>query len=253
MTKNEFPILEFDPDAQAVIMPDSEGLEMKVPPKVVFAFSGDILDTYAQARHAEIVGHFESITREYPVYVISYRGQQICLMQAPMGAPAAVQILEWLIAYGAREIICGGSCGALEDFEENVFLVPRRALRDEGTSYHYQPPARFIDIDIKARKAIEKALLNRGYAYREVTTWTTDAFFRETRARVAERLAEGCSVVDMECSALAACAAFRGVSLGQLFYTADSLAKPDQYDRRDWGKRSTETALDICLDAVLNL
>ena len=64
-----------------------------------------------------------------------------------------MQLLDWLIGYGVREIISAGSCGALEQLDESVFLVPRKALRDEGTSYHYAPPSRFIEIDERARKA----------------------------------------------------------------------------------------------------
>ena len=77
---------------------------------------------------------------------------------APVGAPAAVQVLDWLIAYGVKEVISAGCCGALTGLEENTFLIPKKALRDEGTSYHYLPPARFIDIDGTARTAIEKTL-----------------------------------------------------------------------------------------------
>ena len=45
--------------------------------------------------------------------------------------------------------------------------------------------------------------------YKEVITWSTDGFFRETKEKVAYRKSEGCSVVEMECSALAAVSAFR--------------------------------------------
>ena len=51
-----------------------------------------------------------------------------------------------------------------------------------------------------------------------------DGFFREMKEKVAYRKSEGCSVVEMECSALAACAAFRSATWGMLLYTADSLA-----------------------------
>jgi len=57
----------------------------------------------------------------------------------------------------------------------------------------------------------------------------------------------------MECSALAACAAFRGVVWGMLLYTADSLANIDKYDKRNWGGNSYEYALTLCLDAVKKL
>lgn len=46
------------------------------------------------------------------------------------------------IGHGCRKIIAVGSCGVLTDIEENAFLVPVKALRDEGTSYHYLPAAR---------------------------------------------------------------------------------------------------------------
>lgn len=141
------------------------------------------------------------------------------MMQAPVGAPAAAQILDWLIAYGVREIVSCGSCGVLGDMDENVFLVPYRALRDEGTSYHYLPPGRFVEISEKARAAIEKTLDRHGLRCSEVTTWSTDGFFRETKEKVEYRKREGCSVVEMECSALAACDQLRGAIWGELLYT----------------------------------
>ena len=89
--------------------------------------------------------------------------------------------------------------------------------------------------------------------YQEVITWSTDGFFRETRGKVAYRKGEGCSVVEMECSALAACAAFRGTIWGMILYTADSLADVDQYDERNWGGDVHEYALTLCLDSVMKL
>lgn len=70
---------------------------------------------------------------------------------------------------------------------------------------------------------------------------------------VAYRKSEGCSVVEMECSALAACAAFRSATWGMLLYTADSLADVQRYDQRHWGGSAYEYALTLCLDAVLAL
>ena len=172
--KNEIPILEYDSEKQAVIMPNHENFDLELPRKAVFAFLGDAVDKYARNHGGEIVGWFESITKMYPIYKISYKGQELCLVQAPMGAPAAAQILDWLISYGFREIISGGSCGALENFKENEFLVPYRALRDEGTSYHYMAPSRYADVHPQARKAIEKTLCEHHLKYTEVMTWSTD-------------------------------------------------------------------------------
>lgn len=251
--KNEIPILEYDTDPTAVIMPDHEHIEMRLPKKAVFAFLGDAVDRYAQEHRAKVVAHFVSVTKEYPVYLLDVEGQQICLMQAPVGASAATQILDWLIGYGVSEIISCGSCGVLVDMKENTFLVPCKALRDEGTSYHYLPPERFVDVSPKARSSIEKTMENHNLHYREVVTWSTDGFYRETKEKVDDRKSEGCSVVEMECSALASCAKMRGVVWGELLFTADTLADTEHYDERNWGEKSVEYALELCVEAVMNI
>ena len=68
-----------------------------------------------------------------------------------------------------------------------MFLVPVKALRDEGTSYHYAPPSRFMETNEKARKAIEKTIVQYNMKYQEVITWSTDGFFRETKDKVEYR------------------------------------------------------------------
>lgn len=251
--KNEIPILEFDTEPLAVINPTHEELDLKLPKKCVFAFLGNYIDTYAKKANARQVSMFVSATKQYPIYIIKYRDEEIVLCQAPVGAAPAVQILDWLIGYGVSEIISAGSCGALEQFPESTFLIPRLALRDEGTSYHYAPPSRFMEIHAQARSAIQKTILEHGMKYQEVITWSTDGFFRETKEKVSYRKGEGCSVVEMECAALAACAAFRGVTWGMILYTADSLADVDKYDMRNWGSNAYEYGLTLCLDAVLKL
>lgn len=73
--KNELPILEFDTDQNAVIMPDHERKKthmknLKLPKKAVFAFLGDEIDRYAEENDGVVVSHFISMTKEYTVYVI---------------------------------------------------------------------------------------------------------------------------------------------------------------------------------------
>lgn len=251
--KNEIPILEFDTDKSAVIMPTHEKLNLHLPKKAVFAFLDTHIEQYAKAHNAINIGDFTSETKDYPIYIINHKGEDVCLCQAPVGAASAVQILDWLIGYGVREIITGGCCGALADFEENVFIVPYKALRDEGTSYHYMMPSRFVEINRLALKAIEKTITEHGLAYREVITWTTDGFYRETKDKVTYRKQEGCEVVEMECAALAACAALRNTIWGCILFTADTLADIENYDERDWGNNSFGFALELCLDAVVNI
>ncbi len=251
--KHEIPILEYDDSLQAVIRPDHEHLDLNLPPKAVFAFLGGCIGRYAKEQGLTPVAEFLSITKKYPIYVVHYKDEDICLCQAPVGAPAAVQIMDWLISYGVKTVVSSGSCGALTDLPENAFLIPVKALRDEGTSYHYLPPERWVELDADVRAQMEKTLGRLGLPYAQCATWTTDGFFRETRDLVKYRKEEGCSVVDMECAALAACAQFRGVRFGQLLFTADSLANADKYDERGWGTESLEKALMLSLELARGL
>ena len=236
--KHEIPILEFDDNPQAVIMPTNEDLDLNLPARCVYAFLEEEIERYANAVGAEKVGEFVSATKTYPVYVMTYNGEEICLAQAPVGSAAAAQFLDWLIGYGVKQIISTGTCGVLVDMPENVFLIPTRALRDEGASYHYVAPSRYIDMKIP---------------YEEVMTWSTDGFYRETPDKVAYRIEEGYSVVEMECAALAAVAKLRGAIWGLLLFTADSLVDIDNYDQRNWGAEAFDKALELCLDIAVQM
>lgn len=240
--KHAIPILEFDDNPQAVLMPTHEGLDLKLPKKCIYAFLEDEIDRYSQEVGADCIGEFVSATKTYPVYVVNYKGEEICLTQAPVGSAPAAQFMDWLIGYGVEQIISTGTCGVLADIEENAFLIPICALRDEGTSYHYVAPSRYMEMQIEAVSAIEQVFEQRGIPYEEVMTWTTDGFYRKE---------EGCAVVEMECSALAAVAQLRGVVWGELLFTADSLADLDNYDSRDWGSEAFDKALELCL-AILH-
>ena len=251
--KHEIPILEFDDNPQAVIMPTHEDLDLNLPSRCVYAFLGEEIERYANAIGAEKVGEFVSATKTYPVYVMTYNGEEICLAQAPVGSAAAAQFLDWSIGYGVKQILSTGTCGVLVDMPENVFLIPTRALRDEGASYHYVAPSRYIEVNRRALTAIETVLRQASIPYQEVMTWSTDGFYRETPDKVAYRIEEGCSVVEMECAALAAVAQLRDAVWGLLLFTADSLADLENYDQRDWGSEAFGEALVLCLDIIVQM
>ena len=248
--KNAFPILEYDPEQKAVLMPDRKHL-YTFPRKAVISFDG--VDDYVKENNCEQIGEFNTCTKLFPIYKAMWNECEILLCQVPLGASAAVQFLDFLIAYGAKEIIAVGSCGTLIDLPENHFIVPKEALRDEGVSYHYLPPSRTVELNPVAISAIKEALEAKGYKYTLCKTWSTDGFYRSTVDMLNHRKEEGCTVVEMECAGLAACAQFRGAVFGQLLYTADTLANVNAYDARDWGKASERIALELTLDSVCKI
>ena len=91
--RNEIPILEFDDEKKAVLEPTHEGLSIKLPEKCVYLFSDSFVENFALSNGAERVATFESATKEFPVFVMNYHGEEIVICQAPVGAAAAAQLL----------------------------------------------------------------------------------------------------------------------------------------------------------------
>jgi purine-nucleoside phosphorylase len=127
-------------------------------------------------------------------------------------------------------------------------------VRDEGTSYHYAPPAHEIQADPRGVAALEGVCRAAGIDYRLGKSWTTDAFYRETVERRRLRMEAGCDVVEMEAAAFFAVAAFRQVLFAQIVYGGD-LVVPEGWDLRGWHKREDDRRLmfDLAVKAVQDL
>lgn len=252
ITKHEIPILEFDTDQTAVIMPGHHS-DFHFPKKAVMLFMNAEIEDYAVKHSCEVVGRFETVTKEFLVYQTKLNDVDMAFVQAPLGGAGATQIMDQLIAGGVREVIAAGCCGALVEDTEGSFFVPTAALRQEGTSYHYLPPSREVELSPEAVEAICRVLEKEKLPYHKCRTWTTDGFYRETKEMVQYRKAEGYSVVEMECASLAACARMRGILFGQLLFTADSLANVDAHDIRNWGLDFFEAAMKLAMEAVTEI
>lgn len=104
--KHDLPILEYDFDSIEVIRPNHGAEQLVLPEKCVFGFLGDVIDDYAFEMDAVIAEHFETITKSYPVYIVQQNGLEFCLCQAPLGAAAAAQLLDFLISCGCKKNYC---------------------------------------------------------------------------------------------------------------------------------------------------
>ncbi len=125
-----------------------------------------------------------------------------------VGAAFSVLLAEQLFASGCRFLISLSSAGQVVDLGAPPYFVAiERALRDEGTSYHYLAPSRFAEADPRLLKRVLPALMATGVPLHVGDSWTTDAPFRETEAKVAKRRAEGLLTVEMEAAGLYAFAA----------------------------------------------
>jgi uridine phosphorylase len=192
---------------------------------------------------------------DHEVHVVEHLGKRIAVFNPGVGAPAAATSLEDIIGLGARKIIgCGGAGIVKQGFDVGHIIVPTGAVRDEGTSHHYQP----VDVAVVphplAVEAIDAELLEAGVPHDKGLTWTTDAIFRETPGKVARRREQGCISVEMEASAMFAVAMFRGAVYGQLLYAGDDVSA-QTWDHRHWEKQTSvrERVLELALNAVCRL
>ena len=141
--------------------------------------------------------------------VFRHEGHDYGIVGCAVGAAFAVLVAEELFASGCELLISMTSAGQILAVQKPpYFVVIERALRDEGTSYHYLPPADYSEADdqlvLMAREALLAMPVEVG------STWTTDAPFRETQEAIDTAARAGILAVEMEAAALYAFAQARG-------------------------------------------
>ncbi len=144
------------------------------------------------------------------MYRFSRAGRQYGIVGCAVGAPYAVLVAEQLFASGCRLLISITSSGQITPLgAPPYFILIERALRDEGTSYHYLPPSDYSEADENLMDSVFAGLSDVGEAVERGATWTTDAPFRETAEAIAAAKAKGILAVEMEAAGLYAFAQAR--------------------------------------------
>lgn len=234
----KFPILQFDPAREAVIEPSKETTAVDAPEHCVFCFHRDVVEEVSLRHGARVVAELDWESACHRVFGIEVEGKQIAFLQPGVGGPLSAGLLEACIALGCRKFIACGGAGVLDrNIPPAQVIIPTEAVRDEGTSYHYVEPGRAVAPSPEAVEAIKTTLESHGISHIEGPTWTTDAPYRETHAKVRRRRSEGCITVEMEAASLFAVAAFRNVVLGQLLYGGDDVSG-EEWDKRGWKSRT---------------
>jgi uridine phosphorylase len=155
---------------------------------------------------------------------------EVGIVGCAVGAPFAVLVAEQLFASGCRLIVSVTSAGQISAVGPMpYFVLIDRALRDEGTSYHYLPPATFAeapDPELLAAAEREFAQLE-GISVCRGPTWTTDAPYRETEAAIAATRELGALAVEMEAAALYAFATAAQRSIVCFAHVTNAMAQSE--------------------------
>ncbi len=119
------------------------------------------------------------------------------------GSPMTVELAEEFAAMGVKCMILMTWGGMLQpELKPGDIVVVDKAIRDEGTSYHYLPPAKYVEADLQLADQLIRAIKDRGGQYIRGTSWTTDAPFRETVDEIRQYQSEGVKTVEMESAGL---------------------------------------------------
>jgi uridine phosphorylase len=256
IVRADYPILEHD-GAEAALIEPAEVLRPVegMPQHCVLPIYKQVIDSlHAQFRLTHVTD-IASAMGPFPVFKIEHEGHALAVAHPGMCASFVATFMEELIAFGCRKFVACGAAGVLDSaLTRGTIVIPNAAIRDEGISYHYLPPAREIAVEPGVVTALESVVKASGIPYSVGKTWTTDGLYRETRSRIARRREEGCISVEMECAAFLAVAQFRGVRFGQLLATADDVSGSEWDPRRSTKHQSfPETLFWLSVEACLRL
>ena len=176
-------------------------------------------------------------------------GREYGIVGCAVGAPYAVLLAEQMFASGCRLLVSVTSSGQIKALRDPpYFILIERALRDEGTSYHYMPSGPdYAEADPALVAAVTPALAGLGEPVERGATWTTDAPFRETGAAIAAARAQGILAVEMEAAALYAFALARGKPVLCFAHVTNQLGQAGDFEK---GEANGATASLTLVHAV---
>jgi uridine phosphorylase len=210
-----------------------------VPAVCVLDPDGDIvrhLKRTLRARRDETWACYHS-----ELYLATEEGLILGVVPCAVGASYAVLIAEQLFASGCELLISITSSGQLRELRRPpYFVLIEKALRDEGTSYHYLPPAEFSYAPAELLGRLPSNFASLSAAVERGAVWTTDAPFRETDQAIASMKSKGLLAVEMEAAALYAFAEARNKSVICFAHVTNQMARTD----RDFEKGEADGAVD---------
>lgn len=191
--------------------------------KCIIMFSEQIFEHMLETYAHDKAGVIRCCNGDIAVYIFEIDGMKVAGYLSHIGSALAggdVIDVNWLT--GAEKFIMFGSAGSLDSkVTAGKFVIPTESYREEGMSYNYAAPADYIGI--KNYKVVKTIFDELKLPSVEGRVWTTDAIYRETKAKLEARKAEGCIAVEMELAGVQAVCDFYGWDLYDFLATGDVL------------------------------
>jgi uridine phosphorylase len=198
--------------------------EANVPSVCLLDPDGDLVRHLRRTGDARPFEGWPCYHTELDVFTLA--GRQVGIVGRAVGASFAVLVAEELFASGCRLLISLTSAGQIVAAgAPPYFIIIDRALRDEGTSYHYAPPSEYANACPRLLKAAIEAAKHHGPRTISGASWTTDAPFRETSQAIQAAADKGILAVEMEAAALYAFAEATGRKVLCLAHVTNTMAQ----------------------------
>ena len=212
---------------------DGQDETIKLPKVAVGVFSQLLFYDIVEKFQCKEVGFIYYVNFTKNVYILNYKGTMLTLFMAGVGGSAIASDIEELHAQGVEKFIIFGNCGVLDSsIDDCSIIIPNKAYRDEGTSYHYMEDSETINLNPKYQDEFINILKEKNFTYTIGPTWTTDAFYRETTDKIRYFKGKGVKTVEMEGATIAAVCNYLNVDYFTFYYAGDNL------DTVEWEERS---------------
>jgi uridine phosphorylase len=198
-----------------------------VPPVCILDPDGDIVRRLRETAESRPFASWPCYHTELDTFTLA--GQTVGIVGRVVGASFATLVAEELFASGCRLLVSLTSAGQITPAgPPPYFVVIDRALRDEGTSYHYAAPTEFAEADHGLVAAASEALARTPPRTVVGASWTTDAPFRETAEAIEAARAKGILAVEMEAAALYTFANVSGAAVLCLAHVTNTMGLAEQ-------------------------
>ena len=198
--------------------------EGNIPPICILDPDGDIVHYLVSTGQAAVHPHWACYHTR--LYTFTRDGIEYGIIPHNVGASFAVLVAEELFVSGCKLLISMTSAGQIVPMgQPPYFVLIERALRDEGTSYHYLPPTAYSHINPALLNWLEGIFEGASVRVLRGATWTTDAPFRETEAAIEYARIQGILGVEMEAAALYAFAQVKGKNVVCFAHITNQMAQ----------------------------
>jgi len=196
------------------------------PPKGVIVCYSTLLFNYILENHS--VKKIDDIFGDH-FYILEENDDQIGICGGfGIGAPMVAILIEELNTFGIKLFLSIGTAGSLQkSLQLGSFVVCDKAIRDEGTSYHYLKPEKYSFPSKKLTEKLVEVMKAMDLEFTVGTDWTIDAPYRETYPEIKQYQKEGVLTVDMEAAAIFAVAEYLNVEAGAIFTISDYLGEDE--------------------------